>query len=182
MSQYIVKLSNISSAQGAGEYDGGRTLAEARREASFFASHAPRARITINKATREGRLRVVEIYHEPRREGFDRNRERDLYPGASRCSKRDSAKPMKDPATMTAGEINRELDRLDKAQSRLAHEFIRVGRGHERPSETEKLDDPLARKAKNFWKRRQLLSIEIDMRYGPGAPTRLPRGFGPRRR
>lgn len=74
---YIVKLSNISSAQGAGEYDGGRTLDEARREASFFASRAPRARITINKATRDGRLRVVEVYHEPLGEGFNPSRGRD---------------------------------------------------------------------------------------------------------
>jgi hypothetical protein len=73
MSRYIVKLSNITSSQGAGEYDGGHTLEKARREANFFAMHSPGARITINTATRDGRLKLVEVYHEPRSEGLRRD-------------------------------------------------------------------------------------------------------------
>lgn len=87
-----------------------------------------------------------------------------------------------DPARMTAGQINKALDALDRASSKITDEFIAVGRGHERPSETWKLDDPLARKWKQVTARQAALRNEIALRYGPGAPHRLPRGFGPRAR
>lgn len=92
----------------------------------------------------------------------------------------------KDPRTMTAGEINRELDRLDKADRALGDEMIREGRGHERPSEYLKKDDPLSRKLQAIFDRSYKLRFEIEARYGPGAPSRLPirtgrRAFGPRK-
>lgn len=87
-----------------------------------------------------------------------------------------AAKP---PECMTAGEINKALDRLDKIGSKLTDEFIAAGRGHELPSETFKKDDPLAKRYIENANARSRLRAEIAARYGPGAPSRLPRGFGP---
>lgn len=90
-----------------------------------------------------------------------------------------SSKP---PSAMTASEINKELDKLKDQDSVLSGLMIAAGRGHERPSEYLKLDDPLALELRKNYDRRQALQIEIDLRYGPKAPSRLPagRGFGPR--
>lgn len=82
-------------------------------------------------------------------------------------------------STMTASQINRELDALDKKMSKINDRFIEAGRGHERPSETMQKDDPLAREWQAVSARRHELRLEIQRRYGPGAPSRLPRGFGP---
>lgn len=82
---------------------------------------------------------------------------------------------------MTAGEINAELDRLDKASSKLTDQFIAAGRGHERPSEIVRMSDPLARKYTANADRRMDLRHQIERRMGPGATRRLPRGFGPLR-
>jgi len=84
-----------------------------------------------------------------------------------------------DPSRMTAGQINKALDRLERKSSALNQKFIDAGRGHERPSETFKLTDPLSRAYHVDAKARESLRVEIARRYGPGAPTRLPRGFGP---
>lgn len=82
---------------------------------------------------------------------------------------------------MTAGQINRELDRLDELRSRLNDEMIDVGRGHERPSDYMRKQDPLSRKFQALFDRRTALGVEVHARYGPGAPSRLPaRGFGRR--
>jgi hypothetical protein len=88
----------------------------------------------------------------------------------------------KSPSLMSAGEINKALDAIDAQVSKLTQEFIDAGRGHERPSEYLKMNDPLANRAKDLYNKRSALQIEKDMRYGPGAPSRLPkgRGFGPR--
>lgn len=88
---------------------------------------------------------------------------------------------MKEPRDMTAAEINRELDALDKKRQRLNDEFIAAGRGHETASETAKKTDPLAERWKALVSRTADLRNEISLRYGPGAPSRLPRGFGTRR-
>lgn len=90
----------------------------------------------------------------------------------------------KDPRDMTAGEINRELDGLDKKRSKLNDEFIEAGRGSETVNETWKKDDPLALRYKELSNRHGDLQREIHARYGPGAPSRLPKGrfFGPRSR
>ena len=87
----------------------------------------------------------------------------------------------KDARLLTAGQINRELDALDIAMSKNCSAMIAAGRGHERPSETALLDDNLSLSCRAIWARQSELRIEIAMRYGPGAPSRLPlRGFGPR--
>jgi hypothetical protein len=88
----------------------------------------------------------------------------------------------KDPSQMTAGELNKELDRLDKINSQLMHEMVAAGRGNERPSEYLKMDDPLANKLRAEYQKRMQIRNEMERRYGPGAPSRLPKGFGPIRR
>lgn len=90
---------------------------------------------------------------------------------------------MKIPAYMTAGEINRELDRLRKAMSRLNDALIAAGRGHETFQETMRLGDPLSLRVQDVAERESALQVEIHMRAGPGV-SRLPttRGYGPRMR
>lgn len=89
------------------------------------------------------------------------------------------ARALKDPREMTAGEINLELDALDVKRARLVEKFVAAGRGHETPSETRTKSDPLALEWIAATDRSDALRREIDRRYGPGAPPRLPRGFGP---
>ncbi len=92
------------------------------------------------------------------------------------------ARPAKDPEFMTASEINKELDKLDARSSKNTDDFIAAGRGHERPSEYLRQADPLSMEARRISDRQSSLRIEIERRYGPRAPSRLPsRGFGPRR-
>lgn len=91
------------------------------------------------------------------------------------------ARAPKDPATMTAGQINKELDKLDKLSSKLTDEFIAAGRGRERPSEIIHMTDPLAVRQQELWDRYRAPRIEIKQRYGPGDPSRLPSGFKRRR-
>jgi hypothetical protein len=81
----------------------------------------------------------------------------------------------RDPNAMTAGEINRELDRLDEQNSKLGQQMIDQGRGYERPSEYLRKTDPLSTELKKNSDRRMILRIQIEQRYGPGAPRRLPR-------
>jgi hypothetical protein len=91
-------------------------------------------------------------------------------------------KAAKDPATMTASEINKELDRLDAESSAVTQELIDTGRGSELTSETLKKTDPLSLRAVANNKRQSDLRREISARYGPNAPSRLPagqKGFGP---
>lgn len=88
---------------------------------------------------------------------------------------------MKSPDVMTAAEINRELDRLDAKRSENARAFIDAGRGNERPTDYATKDDPLSVAARAISDRQRDLRYEIERRYGPGAPSRLPlrKGFGP---
>ena len=88
----------------------------------------------------------------------------------------------KDPATMTASEINKALDKLDKERSAITDEFINTGRGHERPSDYLKLSDPLSLRARDNFDAYTAIRNEVERRYGPGAPSRLPKGFGPIKR
>ena len=81
---------------------------------------------------------------------------------------------------MTAGTINRSLDRLDEAGSLLTDVFIAEDRGYELPSETFQLSDPLATLYQQLHNAHTLLRNEISRRYGPGAPSRLPLGRRPR--
>ncbi len=86
-----------------------------------------------------------------------------------------------DPRGMTAGKINKELDGLDEAFSKHVDDMIAAGRGNETAQQTAKLDDPLAQRAKALHARYSALKAEIESRYGPGAPHRLPAKFGPRK-
>ena len=89
---------------------------------------------------------------------------------------------MKDPASMTPAQLNRELDALDARRSRNTDAFIAAGRGEERPSDYLGKDDALSREATEIYGRSCDLRREIERRYGPGAPSRLPRGFRAMRR
>lgn len=90
----------------------------------------------------------------------------------------------KDPQTLTAGQINKELDDLDRQSSKIVDKMIAAGRGQEKPTETRRKDDPLSREYVDVLDRADRLRSEIRARYGPDAPSRLPagRGFGPRKR
>lgn len=88
----------------------------------------------------------------------------------------------KDVRDMTAGEINKALDRIDAKSSQLTDKFIKAGRGNERPSDYLSKSDALSTKARELHEARRTLQIEKEMRYGPGAPHHLPKGFGPRKR
>lgn len=87
-----------------------------------------------------------------------------------------------DVERMTAGQINKALDRLEKESSKITDELIAAGRGNQRPSEMRNLTDPLSLRYWSVASQQQLLRDEVTARYGPGAPHRLPtgRGFGPR--
>ena len=90
----------------------------------------------------------------------------------------------KDPRVMTGPEINKELDRLDKKSSEIGTKMIAEGRGHETYSDTYKIGrgyDPLTDAWIDCAERQSALRNEISLRYGPRAPSRLPRGFGPRK-
>ena len=82
---------------------------------------------------------------------------------------------------MSAAQLNKALDSTDKARTVLNDEFIAAGRGHERPSETLTKSDPLATRYAKLWDVHTALRRELQLRYGPGAPSRLPtrKGFGP---
>jgi len=84
-----------------------------------------------------------------------------------------------DVACMTAGQINKALDRSDKLGNELIAEFIAAGRGHERFSAIAAKDDDLSRRYIAAANAQYKLKHEVSRRYGPGAPYRLPRGFGP---
>lgn len=80
-------------------------------------------------------------------------------------------------ALWAPSKINAMLDRLDRLNRKLVDRFIAEGRGHERPSETWQLDDPLAQEYKRISRSQDVLRDEISHRYGPGAPSRLPSSF-----
>jgi hypothetical protein len=97
---------------------------------------------------------------------------------------RDPQRIQKSPRDLTAREINRALDQIDAKRSKLTDRFIAQGRGSETADETWKKSDPLAREWQALGNRYGDLRNEIELRYGPRAPSRLPsgRGFGPRTR
>lgn len=93
-------------------------------------------------------------------------------------------KPGGPPATLTASALNKELDKLDALHSTLNKHFIASGRGHETPESLRDKQDALATFSRVLAHRYTALQREIELRYGPRAPARLPmkRGFGPRER
>jgi hypothetical protein len=91
---------------------------------------------------------------------------------------------MKTPQTMSASEINKALDALDKKSSKLTNLMIDAGMGHERPTDTLELlkagdTHPLRLQWLDLWDKHRALYYEVERRAGPGM-RRLPRGFGPR--
>ena len=84
-------------------------------------------------------------------------------------------------AGMTAGAINKALDVLDKESSKLNDQLIEAGFGHIGLQQIVKMDHPVARQYAVVSEQQRWLHNEIERRYGPGAPYRLPagRGFGP---
>ena len=86
-------------------------------------------------------------------------------------------KKIGDVRKMTAGQINKALDRNEKHSSELTDIFIREGRGLELPSETWLKSDALSMLFKELSDEHSVLHNEIQRRYGPGAPRRLPKGF-----
>ncbi len=88
-----------------------------------------------------------------------------------------------DVSTMSAREINNELDKIDKAHSELTDDLINQGHGHIPIQQLMEKDIPAAKQYKELFNRREHLRNEIAKRYGPSAPSRLPthkRGmFGP---
>lgn len=91
----------------------------------------------------------------------------------------------KDPATMTVSQLNSELDKLDAMSSDLTDRFIESGLGHLGYNELLQMQGPIHDEARAVFSRRGDLSNEIGLRWGPGAPSRLPvkRGWwGPRRK
>lgn len=82
-------------------------------------------------------------------------------------------------AAMSGAAINKALDQCDALASKTCQELIDAGRGRERAQETYRMSDPLALRFIAEVDARAMLRREVDRRYGPGAPSRLPRGFGP---
>lgn len=85
----------------------------------------------------------------------------------------------KPPSGMSGSAINKELDQLDALDSSFTDEMIESGRGSEKFSEWTVKTDELSKWGLAISKRRSQLRTEVELRYGPGAPSRLPKGFGP---
>ena len=80
---------------------------------------------------------------------------------------------------MTVGQINKHLDRLDKLDSAFNEMLVAAGRGNEGYQDILKGTGELSDRGRELFRQRQLFRGEIESRYGPNAPHRLPRGFGP---
>jgi hypothetical protein len=80
-------------------------------------------------------------------------------------------RPPKIPATMTVGEINRELDKLARHSETLNALFIAAGRGGETSQETWKLTDPLALEWQRVNDRCWKLRLEIRVRADIGSAS-----------
>lgn len=80
---------------------------------------------------------------------------------------------LRDPAKMTNGEINKELDRIAKVSSQINSDLIQQGRSHEKPSETVTKSDALSQRYIAVSNRHDELRYEVGKRY-PGGISRLP--------
>lgn len=69
---------------------------------------------------------------------------------------------------MTAGEVNRELERLSREQSANCRKFIEAGRGYETWETISRADDPLALEEQRIHARREKLLAEVRRERGPG--------------
>ena len=87
----------------------------------------------------------------------------------------------KDPKTMTAREINAELDKLNKQDGDQIDKLIAAGRGKEKYRDVVQGTDPLSIECRETWERQKDLWSEIEVRLGYRS-YRLPlSGFGPRK-
>lgn len=152
-------MKTVEEAHAAGKRDGAQGLGPVAPRNGPPGSLAHRLHAAYMESYRDASVARV---------GVGPSKPRGRNPRASR-----------DAAGMSAADINRELDRADKLSSDITTELIAAGRGHELPTETVKKSDPLAVRFKTLYARRYALRSEIERRYGPGAPSRLPRGFGP---
>jgi len=75
---------------------------------------------------------------------------------------------------MTPSQINKRLDALDAAGEKMTTYFIEAGRGHETMQDIMRGNDKAAQTMRDLYDRRMELVGEIERRYGPGAPRRLP--------
>ena len=76
---------------------------------------------------------------------------------------------------MTPSQLNKRLESLDKKSSKIIEEFIRAGRGNEKPNEIWHMNDTLAQKYKAHRYDVNEIEDEITRRFGPGmrrAPVR----------
>jgi len=98
---------------------------------------------------------------------------------ASKAKLLTTAKP---PAEMTAGQVNAALEKVSKQSNTLNDEFLKAGRGNERPSDRGNMSDPLTKRYNEIEAQRFALQHEVRQRAGPNM-SRLPigRGFGPRK-
>lgn len=87
----------------------------------------------------------------------------------------------KDVATLTAGQVNKELKKLDDISVKVTDAFIASGRGSERPSDRRGKTDPLTLLDRAIQDRSWALRQEVAARMGPGYSTMAP-GFKPRKR
>jgi len=95
-----------------------------------------------------------------------------------------TTRPAKDPAAMTAGEVNRELKKLDAEMDANCAAFIDAGRSHDtlaKVLDERRSVDPLSREAQRIHARRRLLVNEVEDECGPGM-RELPQGWRRRRR
>lgn len=82
-----------------------------------------------------------------------------------------------DPAIMTGGQINKSLDKLSLESSKINDKFISSGRGQEKPSEILTKSDSLSLAYRLNNEKMNALRNEMERRYGPGVPNRLPHSF-----
>jgi len=84
----------------------------------------------------------------------------------------------KDPGTMTAAEINKELDKLENVSSEMIDKFIAMGRGDWTPTDqafAAGKGDGLSAQYLALTDRQNDLRVEVTRRYGSNV-RRLPRG------
>jgi len=81
-----------------------------------------------------------------------------------------TTRPNKDPAAMTAGEVNRELKKLDAELSANGRKFIDAGHGDETYEFilSALATDPLSRETQKIPARRRALLNEVERECGPG--------------
>lgn len=102
--------------------------------------------------------------------------------GEKRLAKIIVENPHKSLREMTAGELNKEYEKYRKISSDLTTQFIKEGRGNERPSETFHKTDPLSQKYIAVSDKLSDLHNELERRFGPDVRFPIPANLGRMRR